>query len=226
MAEIVKQTAGAAAGAPENAKRGFHLPKRRKKAGGAARRGHAGKSRKRLIILLAAFVLLAAIATFVFLALRLDFLGARSVFIGAVDSLDPDYVALAERTRYEDARSAELDAREAQLREESDRLDSRGAELDSAKAAFDAERSAAAERQDEVGYWLGLSPQETEDIKSLGRTYAAMDAAAAAEIMARLYTVNDMAAILYHMAEKRVAPILEAMDRQLAAQITEVLLGN
>jgi flagellar motility protein MotE (MotC chaperone) len=35
-----------------------------------------------------------------------------------------------------------------------------------------------------------------------------------------------MAAILYHMADKRVAPILEAMDRQLAAQITEVLLGN
>jgi hypothetical protein len=185
VAEIVKQTAGVAAGAPEKAKSGFHLPKRGKKGAAGARKSRAGKkSRIRLMILIAAFVLLAAIATFVFLVLRLDFLGARSAFIGAVDSLDPDYVGLAERIRYEDARSAELDAREAQLQEESGRLDSRSAELDRAAADLDAERSAAAERQDEPEYWLRLSPQETEDIKSLARTYAAMDTAAAAEIMA------------------------------------------
>jgi flagellar motility protein MotE (MotC chaperone) len=180
-------------------------------------------------------VLALAVAAMVFLTVRFDLWGIRSAFIGAVSSLDPEYVSAIEQKRINardaadlDRRGAELDEREAGIAEEEERLRALGEELDEREKALAsaAPPSTSGSGRPQGGYRTSLGAQETEDMMSLARTYAAMDPVAAAEIMANLYSVNDMAVILYYMTEKRAAPILEAMERELAASVTEVLLAE
>jgi flagellar motility protein MotE (MotC chaperone) len=165
------------------------------------------------------------LAAFVFVVIEFDQWGFRTAIIELVDSLDPEYVDLTRREAALAAGVAELETQRQDAVAEDERLEALRLELERREALLEAREEQT--EQNSVGapgYWLGLSPQEIEDMESLGKTYAAMESAAAAEIMAELYTVNDAAAILYYMAEKNAAPILEAMDRQFAAAVTEALL--
>ena len=47
-----------------------------------------------------------------------------------------------------------------------------------------------------------------------------------AEILAELHSLEDAASILYFMTERRAGAILAAMNAELAARITEVLMGS
>ncbi|MDR1217143.1 MAG: hypothetical protein LBJ99_00995 [Oscillospiraceae bacterium] len=225
MAEDVRQAPAAQAAPPEKKpKRSLRLSKRDAEPGGKRRVRRAGKRRKPLIIAAAALLLMAVLGAFVFVVIQFNQWGIRTAFIGAVDSLDPQYVALTSFEAELDERSAELDAREQGAAEEDERLDALRQELERREGELQVDEGDAA--VETPGYWLRLSPQDMEAMESLAKTYAAMDAVAAAEIMAGLYSVRDMAAILYHMAEKSAAPILEAMDRQLASRVTQELLRN
>ncbi|MDR1589100.1 MAG: hypothetical protein LBS51_02795 [Oscillospiraceae bacterium] len=251
MAEEVRQTAGSQAApagapaAPRNApppgappapgdaqrktpggKRAARTPRRGKdKKAAGARQGRKRGKRKLIIIIAAAVLLAAALAAFVFVVIEFDQWGFRTAIIELVDSLDPEYVDLTRREAALAAGVAELETQRQDAVAEDERLEALRLELERREALLEAREEQT--EQNSVGapgYWLGLSPQEIEDMESLGKTYAAMESAAAAEIMAELYTVNDAAAILYYMAEKNAAPILEAMDRQFAAAVTEALL--
>jgi flagellar motility protein MotE (MotC chaperone) len=225
MAEDVRQAPAAQAAPPEKKpKRGLRLSKGGAEPGGKRSARRAGKRRKPLIIAAAALLLLAVLGAFVFVVIQFDQWGIRTSFIGAVDSLDPQYRALTRREAELAEKSGALDARELEAAEEDERLAVLRQELERREGELKVE--AGSGETESSGYWLRLSPQDTEAMESLAKTYAAMDAAAAAEIMAGLYSVRDMAAILYHMAERSAAPILEAMDRQMAARVTQELLRN
>jgi flagellar motility protein MotE (MotC chaperone) len=172
-------------------------------------------------------LLAAAVSAFVFVVIEFDQWGFRTAVIEFVNSFDPEYVDLTEREAELAGGVAELETRRLDAAAEDERLEALRLELERREALLEAkEEQGAQESANAPGYWLGLSPQEIEDMESLAKTYAAMDPVAAAEIMAELYTSNDAAAILYHMAEKSAGPILEAMDRQLAAAVTEALLNS
>ncbi|MDR2357756.1 MAG: hypothetical protein LBD92_06735 [Oscillospiraceae bacterium] len=250
MAEEVRQTAGApqtpgrvrapaAAGtagetapAAGDARRAAGRERRARPGRGKVKNAAGGRKRgkRKLIAIIAAAVLLAAaLSAFVFVVVEFDQWGFRTAVIEFVNSFDPDYADLTRREAELAADSAELETRRADALAEDERLEELRLELERREAALEAQEEQSAQEgagAPDSGYWLGLSPQEIEDMESLAKTYAAMDAVSAAEIMAELYTVYDAAAIFYYMPEKNAAPILEAMDRQLAAAITQALLSK
>jgi flagellar motility protein MotE (MotC chaperone) len=179
----------------------------------------AGKKKTPLIIFIVAFFLLCAIGLFVFAVTQFDQWGLRTSFIESVNKLDPLYASLASRLAAVDLRETAVAAREEEAAAEEARLEEWNAALRQREVDLD-----GAERDRIPIYRAPSSPQEVADLESLGKIYAAMTPERAAEILARLYANEDMAAILYYMSEKSAAPILSAMDSRLAADITEILL--
>lgn len=147
--------------------------------------------------------------------------GARDKLIDMVSSLDPAYVTYQNRLVEQETKQKELDEREAAVLTEEQRL----AEL---KTSLDKQEAELVDQQATKVpiYRQPTSDQDVEDMKSLAKIYANMEAATAATILASLYTTEDMAAILYFMAEKSAAPILAEMRTSLAADITDLLLKD
>jgi len=69
-----------------------------------------------------------------------------------------------------------------------------------------------------------LSEQEREEMESLARTYAQMAPADAARILEELPEPVDAAAVLFFMVERNAGAIMAAMDPELAAEITLLML--
>jgi flagellar motility protein MotE (MotC chaperone) len=172
-----------------------------------------------LIIIIAVFFLLCAIGLFVFVVTQFDRWGLRTALIESANKLDPLYSTLASRLTEVETREVSVSAREEETTAEEARLEEWNAALRQRESELNSE-----ERARIPIYRAPSSPQEVKDMESLGKIYAAMTAERAAEILARLYANEDMAAILYYMSEKNAAPILSAMDSRLAADITEILL--
>jgi flagellar motility protein MotE (MotC chaperone) len=183
--------------------------------------GPRAKLRRGRFILIAAVVLLVTlIFVFCLLAARANIFGTRDWFVGAVARLDPEYAALNDRELALDEREQTLDERAEQLASDQKKQDTRDEALNLREDEMD-EREANARA---AFFRPPLTEQELEDLRSLGRVYAKMDAGVAADILMRLYEIEYTAAILYHMPEKYAAAVLAAMDAERAARITEILL--
>jgi flagellar motility protein MotE (MotC chaperone) len=152
-------------------------------------------------------------------ALIFNLFSLQDMFFDTIYSLDPEYKAV-------DELRAELDRWEAELYEKEEKLLKNEQRLEKLKEELDKRKTELDEREIAIIplYLRPLNEEELTNMKSIGMMYAKMAPEDAAEILASLYSIDDMAAILYYMPEKSSAAILAAMDTALAAQITDVLL--
>lgn len=208
--------------------------------GASAEGGKKSNPLPKILLFVIPIVLIGVFITMVFLNL----FGLRGIMggifteplINAVVWFDPDFTSIEKSIRDAgDRREAALDIREASIAEYEarqkeifDALNEREGQLDRRSAALDRrEQNLEVEAAPELPvYERTLTPEEIVNLQSLSRTYANMDAESAAEIMAELYSLEDMATILFYMTERKAAPILEAMNPELAARVTELLIGS
>ena len=201
----------------------------------------------KLVFILAAVAIVVLCAT----ALILNLFGARDIagrllkepFIAVVTWLDPEFTSVQRelRDKHEkreavlDKREAELDVREMELNRRTTELETRIVDTTEWEAALEKRSSNLDKREESLKQAQAtdnapalervLTDEELANLQSLSRSYANMTPAAAAEILAELYIPEDAALIIYHMSERKAAAILEAMDINLAARITEILLA-
>ena len=135
-------------------------------------------------------------------------------------------VEIAKLQRSSDERETGLSERESTLDEREAAIADREAQMDRQKESLTAWEKEISEKEFSLtpAFRRDLSDQEIEDMQSLARTYAAMEADTAASIMAALYNEIDAASILYYMSERNAAAILSVMDVDFAAKVTEILL--
>jgi len=187
-------------------------------------KGKKKKGGKLKIILV--IVLLLLIAGFVFEEIYYNYLGTRSIIIGAVVKLDPDFT---ESDQLLDEKRAELEALEAQLTARE-----RAAASREAQNVRRSEELAQWEQElSDLENWLSplyrrrMTAQELEDMQSLSVSYSRMAPESAADRLAELAELSeldDVAAILYYMSERNAAAILASMEPEFAAEVTKILL--
>ena len=203
----------------------------------------AGKKRSGvkfvLIFLLVLIVLIACFAV----AVTLNLFGTRDIvggtlsqpLIRAVAWLDPEFTEVEAAIREAgDKREVELDTREADMDERESELDTRDEALIQRERQLDRRAAALDRREQNINhaetatsippFQRQLTDEEIEGFVSLSRSYSKMPPESAAAIIAEIYTLEDAATIIYYMAERSAGPVLAAMDPELAARITEVLL--
>ena len=173
-----------------------------------------------LIIMLSVLVF-ALLVTAVYVIIHFNIDGWRDKLIDTVNSLDPIYVENKIRINNLDERNREATLLEKQLQAAESDLQTR----------IEAVEQREAEAQTGVVtrtpiYRPPISDELLTDLQNLAKTYAAMEPATAAVILATLYDLEDMAAIIYYMRPAAAAEILTEMDVRLAAQITEELLSQ
>ena len=187
---------------------GAPTEKRKKKKGGVR-------------ALLATIIVLLALSTAIFFIFRYDLYGIRTSLFSFVHNLDPSY-------QDDTDRSAELYTWELALSEREGRIATEETRLADQSKELGEREQAVTDR--EVNRVPVYRPPINEDdvlyMQNIGKIYAAMDATAAADIMVRLYSVEDMAAIVYYMSQSAAAAILENMDPTVAANITDRLLHD
>jgi len=211
-------------------------------------KGEKQKGLKLKIKLILIIVPVLLVAGFV-AALILNFYGIRDIIGGVVKGpmlsavvwFDPEYSSVEEELRAKgDAREAELskrgtrlDERESKIAGREEELDARRTLLDTRESQLDRRGAALDKREEQLDLTLNnktptysreMTEQELADMQSLSRVYSQMSPGAAAEILVELDNEQHVAAILYYMGERNAAVILEAMETEFAAKITEVLL--
>ena len=191
------------------------LSRKERKALGIKR---GGKLKIILIILLVVLI-----AGFVYEELTINWLGTRDMLIEAVIRLDPD---VRHREAGLDAREVAIAAEETDLAERTRVVQSREDRLVSRAAELDRKEAEIIEREIRATpiYRRSMSEQELADMVSLSRYYTQMAPASAAAILVEMTHSEDVAAILYYMAERNAAAILAVMEPEFAAEITSLLL--
>jgi len=243
---------GANKSKPNAAKKPAAPPPAQKKGpspAGNAAASPGGKKKKGIKLkLILIFVPVFLIGAFVALVI-LNLFGMRDTVNGfmsgpllsAIVWLDPEFNSVDEELRaISDERGSELDKRETSLDDRRAELDIREDELDGRATAL-GEREIALDRRsasldkreetlqqaeavDEPVFRRILTEQELSSYQSISRSYANMDAEAAARILAQMEDINDAATILYYMSERGAAAILAVMDARFAARLTEIML--
>ena len=204
-----------------------------KKESKKGKKNKADKKKKggkvKLILILVLVILVGGIVFVEFINPELNMLGLRDLLVENVVKLDPAFVSAEERQVSLDTYEAETAVREAAVA-------SREAQVDRRRADLDAREAELRDRELKLIpiYRRIMTAQEADDMESLSRTYSMMSPEAAAEIFDELYAAKpanrreevaqDIAAILYHMTERSAAAVLSAMDAELAAEITLILL--
>lgn len=174
------------------------------------------KKRKRkkgkLILVCAIILLLTLAAGFVFVVLQFNPFEMRTAVFGFIHNLDPDYKAVYLLEASVTERETALNTREATLDSLQETLSKREADI------------VAAESSTTPVYRPPVNEDDVIYMQNIGKIYAAMEPGNAANIMVKLYSVEDMAAIIYYMKQSSAAAILELMEPSVAAQITDKLL--
>lgn len=150
--------------------------------------------------------------------------------------LDPSFNTVNERLLDEaQARYNQLDEWEEQLKErESDVLqrennaDTRELILDRRSVELDRQEASVREMYDRTTplYRRDMTEEELEDFISYATTFTRMSPDAAAEILYRIHTTQDVASILYYMSERNRSSILAAFHPDFAAEITNIWIYN
>ncbi|MDR1117661.1 MAG: hypothetical protein LBL09_05380 [Oscillospiraceae bacterium] len=171
-----------------------------------------------LIVIL---ILIMAAVGFLVLSVNLNLGGVRDKLIDIVCSFDPEYQDYKLLVRSVNSQQEKLVERENKAEKEEERLAALKKELEDWRTELDSKDY----RRTPI-YRRLLNQTDIDDMKSLSKTYSLMAPADAAERLAELYEVEDMAAIIYYMSEAGAAAILSAMDAGLAADITQALLSS
>lgn len=185
------------------------------------KKNKAGKKKRGVVGLIIIIALVIAAAVFLFLTIRFDIGGVRTKVIEAVNRFDPVYAEKVDVLEGLEEREQAVALREQQVEDDEQKISSQQDEL----KTWENELNSTSARKTPI-YRRLLNEQDVKDMKSLSKTYAAMEPVDAAAIMVELYSVEDMAAIIYYMKEASAAAILVEMDTRLAADITMALLSS
>lgn len=164
-------------------------------------------------------ILLLLIAGFAVVVFVFNFMDMRTAFFGFVHNLDPDYRAISDQWLELYAEERNLESLQIALAAEEARLKALEKDLN--------EKEVYLSNTEASRVPIYRPPVNEDDViymQSLSKIFAAMDAKSAAGILVKLYKVEDMAAIIYYMAQANAAAIMENMDAETAASITNQLL--
>ena len=187
-----------------------------------AERAKSGKKKKRkLPLLIIIFVLVLLIAAFLTAHLYFDFFGWKAPMFEIMHHLDPEYTELTDRESTLTDRETNAEQRELALAERESSLTTRELQLGQREANL-----AQSEKARVPVYRPPINDSDREYMESISKIYAGMEPANAASIMVKLYSVEDMAAIIYFMSTSKAAAILENVAPELAAQITDQLINT
>lgn len=175
------------------------------------KKGHRG-----LVVIITLLIIIAAL---IFVIFKFNVFGMRDGFFSFLHSLDPDYVAVEQLEVQLNDKELELQERETKLAHDEAALAKQAEELTKKETQL-----SSTERETEPIYRGLISEQDLEDMKSLSKIFSSMSAESAASILSSLYTVEDMTAIIYFMSESSAASIMQVLDVELAAEITNALL--
>ncbi|MDR0819766.1 MAG: hypothetical protein LBN43_09390 [Oscillospiraceae bacterium] len=203
--------------------------KKTKKAAVLPAEAKAGKRKThRLLATLLILMFLVALAAFVFLVYVFNMFALREKAFEFINSINPEYRAVYEYEETLSKREEEIKVREDAAKAEETRLKDLTAQLDakevdisSREAALKAQRGSPIYRRPADS----MTDQETADMKSLAAVYEKMNPVdAAANILSRLSSTEDMAAVIYFMLPEAAAKVLAQMEPSVAADITNKLL--
>jgi len=220
-------------------------PVDKKGAKTADKTGNGKKKKKnRLLILLLIGIPVILIGAFVTLVI-INLFGMRDIvggflkdpLIDAVVWFDPEFSSVEATIREAGTkRQKELDERENGIAEREAELEGLGLALDDRETQLDRRSDALDRREQNISqvetsanvpvYQRVLTEKEIEEMQSLSRSFSSMSPEAAAGILAELYTLEDAATILFYMTERNAGAILAVLDVEIAARITEILLGS
>lgn len=169
--------------------------------------------------ILVLLVLILLIAAAVFAIFFFNLFKIPRMFYDFAHNLDPVYSGISDK-------EIALAAKESELKQLEEALDAFKLQLETTERTLKERENdiGSAEVQTNPIYWPPVNEDDVAFMKNIGKIYAAMEPEIAADIMTRLYEVEDMAAIIYYMKQDSAASILENMNAVTAAQITNVLL--
>lgn len=174
------------------------------------------KGRRRLIFLL---VVIFAIGGFLFALVYFDLFGARTGAYEFLHNLDPEYRMVTEREAGLAEREAALEELQAQLEDAEAVNERKERELIEYEANLE-----ALEINRLPVYRQPANDSDVEYMEHIGKIFASMDPQNAANILQSLYSAEDTAAVLYYMSAGSAGPVLELMEVEYAARVTDALL--
>ncbi len=108
-------------------------------------------------------------------------------------------------------------------------LDKRELELEEEKKALSEREVAVASREENVKSFSAILTETDEErisvLERLGGIYDKMDVASAVAIIEKMYTVDEMAIIIYYMSDATAAAVLAEMTPSIATEIISMMIG-
>lgn len=178
------------------------------------------KSKGTATILIILFLLLAAGGTAAYFSVANNLFGGRDYVIEQLNSaliaLDWDYKSLVEK-------QAELELREAKVLSREAELEKKEQKLKDKEAA--ASVSTGGSLSNFENLITGLTEERKTQIQQISAIYTGMEPKKAAEAVAKLSSLEDMALVVYFMKEKSAAEVMAALTTDTAARITAFMLN-
>ena len=179
-----------------------------------------GKKKKKKMVVVIVPILVAAVIVMAVMIVTKNLFGGRDTVLSMLSSMDPDYETAQERELSLNALEEELSSREESLAKNEAALAEDLAELEEKSAAIHQEETNSSFEL----YIAGLSEERISQLKQLGTIYSNMEAEQAASALSEIGSEMDMAVVIYYMEPESSAEVLNCMDSELAAQVTESLL--
>jgi flagellar motility protein MotE (MotC chaperone) len=108
-------------------------------------------------------------------------------------------------------------------------LDKREQELEDEKKALSERETAVAQREENVKSFSAVLTETDEGrvavLERLGEIYDKMDVKKAVATIEEMYTVDEMAIIIYYMSDETAAAVLAEMTPSVATQIVSMMIG-
>lgn len=178
------------------------------------------KSKGTAIFLIFLFLVLAAGGTVAYFSVANNLFGGRDYVIEQLNSvliaLDWEYKSLAEK-------QVELELREATVLSKEGELEKKEQKLKEKEAA--ASVSTGGTLSNFENLITGLTEERKTQIQQISAIYTGMEPQKAADAVAKLSSLEDMALVLYFMKQKSAAEVMAAMTTDTAARITAFMLN-
>lgn len=178
------------------------------------------KKSKGMVGLLVFLFLLLAAGTVAYFSVANNLFGGRDYVIEQLNSaliaLDWNYKSLAEK-------QAELELREAAVLSKEEELEKKEQKLKEKQAAASVTTGGSLSNFENL--IASLTEERKTQIQQISAIYTGMDSKKAADAVAKLSSLEDMALVLYFMKEKSAAAVMADLTTDTAARITAFMLN-
>lgn len=165
-------------------------------------------------------LLVATVAAMAAMMVTKNLFGGRDSMLDFLTSMDPFYETVQEREATLEELKYELTSREEAVVKKEATLAQEEAKLEDKAEAL---QHKLVNSSFEL-YVAGLSEERIIQLEQLGTIYSGMEPEQAAVALPELGSTLDMAVVIYFMEPQSSAEVLNCIDAEFAAQITESLL--